>query len=128
MRIGELSKATGVSIPTIRLYEREGLIDPASRTEGKFREFTREQERRLDFIRRVRNLGFSLDDVKALLASPGATEGGANSKLLQRMFDGIASRRRDLDRLENCLRDAGKGTVSPQDLDKAFQCCQETGD
>lgn len=125
MRIGELSKATGVSIATIRLYEREGLIDPASRTEGKLREFTRGQQCRLDFIKRIRNIGFSLDDVKALLALSSATGRTTSSELMERIHDGIASRKRDLDRLENCLREAGEGVIPLESLDKAFQTRQD---
>ena len=121
MRIGELSKVTGVSIATIRLYEREGLIDPASRTEGKLREFTPEQERRLDFIKRVRNLGFSLDDVKALLSFSTMSDGAISSDLIDHIHSGIASRKHDLDRLAKCLRDMSVGAISPADLDAAFR-------
>ncbi|MFJ5929959.1 MerR family transcriptional regulator [Sphingomonas sp. NPDC092331] len=53
MQIGELSRVTGVSIPTIRVYEREGLIAPADRTDGRFRIFTETQRQRLDFIKRL---------------------------------------------------------------------------
>lgn len=103
MRIGELSKKTGVSIPTIRLYEREGLIGPAARTQGKLREFTLEQERRLDFIKRVRNLGFSLDDVKLLLNIAVAADEGEGRDVLRNIRHGIVTRKQDLDRLERCL-------------------------
>jgi DNA-binding transcriptional MerR regulator len=121
MRIGELSKNTGVSIATIRLYEREGLIDPASRTVGKFREFNPGQERRLDFIKRVRNVGFSLDEVKALLALADATDGEATAKLTEQVFAGISSRERDLAQLKRCLQDAQASVVSFADIDWAFR-------
>jgi len=118
MRIGELSKTTGVSIATIRLYEREGLIGPAERTDGKTRVFSEAQKRRLTFIRRVRNLGFSLDDVKALLAFADVHEQDRVS-LVERIRSGIASRKRDLTRLEKHLSSALKSS-SPSDVEDAF--------
>jgi DNA-binding transcriptional MerR regulator len=117
VRIGELAQVTGVSIATIRLYEREGLIDTASRTEGRFREFTSDQKSRLDFIKRVRNLGFSLDDVKALLTQSSAID----RDLMQRIQDGITIRKRDLEQLEDCLTKASVGEISATDLDSAFR-------
>jgi DNA-binding transcriptional MerR regulator len=116
MRIGELSTATGVSIATIRVYEREGLIQTASRTKGKLREFTSDQKRRLDFIKRVRDLGFSLDDVKGLLSHSGAVD----VTLVDRIFDGIKIRKRDLERLEVRLSKVRAGALTVNDLDSAF--------
>lgn len=116
MRIGELAKDTGVSIATIRLYEREGLIQTASRTKGKLREFTTDQKRRLDFIKRVRNLGFSLDDVKALLAEKNAPD----LDVMERVRHGIAIRKRDLGQLEDRLLKVSAGVSLAADLDGAF--------
>ena len=117
MRIGELSQLTGVSIATIRLYEREGLIGTASRTGGKFREFTSDQECRLDFIKRIRNLGFSLNDVKALLTQSSTID----RDLLEQIRDGIAIRKRDLNQLEDCLSKASIGEIPATELDSAFR-------
>lgn len=116
MRIGELSMATGVSIATIRVYEREGLIETASRTKGKLREFTSDQKRRLDFIKRVRDLGFSLDDVKGLLSQSGAVD----VTLVDRIFDGIIIRKRDLEQLEVCISKVRAGELTVNDMDSAF--------
>lgn len=116
MRIGELSAATGVSIATIRVYEREGLIDPASRTKGKLREFTSDQKRRLDFIKRVRDLGFSLEDVKGLLSHSGAFD----VTFVDRIFDGIIICKRDSEQLEVCLSKVRAGALTVNDLDSAF--------
>ena len=118
MRIGELSKTTGVSIPTIRLYEKEGLIGPASRTQGKLREFSPEQETRLDFIKRVRNLGFSLDEVKMLLVLSGSAEGSARRSAIQDIRSGIKARRDDLARLERFLDVEGSGAGNFEEWDK----------
>lgn len=66
--IGSLGKATGTKAETIRYYERIGLLAKPARTEGNYRAYGRDAVNRLSFIRRARALGFSLDQVRALLA------------------------------------------------------------
>ncbi len=65
--IGELSKRTGVKIPTIRYYEHMGLIEAPERSEGNQRRYTKDGLSRLSFIRHSRDLGFSIEDIKGLL-------------------------------------------------------------
>jgi Cu(I)-responsive transcriptional regulator len=67
MSIGDLAKATGVKVVTIRYYEQAGLMPVPPRTEGNYRAYTAEAVRRLQFIRRLRDLGFTLDEVRDLL-------------------------------------------------------------
>jgi len=71
MKIGELAAITGVSVPTIRLYEREGLISRADRSEGRFRLFDATHEVRLRFIKQLRSLGFTLDEIREILSGFG---------------------------------------------------------
>jgi len=66
--IGRLSRRTGVNIETIRYYERAGLLPRVARTAGGYRAYRPADAQRLLFIRRARNLGFSLDEVRRLLA------------------------------------------------------------
>jgi len=66
--IGELSARTGVNIETIRYYERIRLMQPPPRTKGGHRAYRSDDVRRLCFIRRARELGFPLDDIRRLLA------------------------------------------------------------
>lgn len=68
MTIGALALATGVKIPTIRYYEQIGLLPRAERTEGNQRRYGRPERERLSFIRHARNLGFSVEDIRELLA------------------------------------------------------------
>jgi MerR family transcriptional regulator, mercuric resistance operon regulatory protein len=68
MRIGELSRRTGCNIETIRYYERAGLMPLPPRSASRYRIYDHSDVRRLAFVRRARELGFSLDDVRALLA------------------------------------------------------------
>ncbi|HBP87622.1 MAG TPA: helix-turn-helix domain-containing protein [Nitrospirales bacterium] len=65
--IGVLSKQTGCHIETIRYYERIGILLKPPRTEGGHRLYEREQIKRLVFVRRSRELGFSLEEIRTLL-------------------------------------------------------------
>jgi Cu(I)-responsive transcriptional regulator len=72
--IGKLATATGVNVETIRYYERAGLIAPPARTDGNYRSYGEVDVIRLRFIRRTRGLGFSLEQVRALLSISGERE------------------------------------------------------
>ena len=67
MLIGAFSERTGCHIETIRYYERIKLLPKPPRTEGRHRLYDREQVKQLMFIRRSRELGFSLDEIRILL-------------------------------------------------------------
>lgn len=67
MRIGELAKATGTKAETIRYYEREGILPAADRTESNYRDYSDDHLATLTFVRRARNLGFSIAQVRELL-------------------------------------------------------------
>jgi Cu(I)-responsive transcriptional regulator len=67
MNIGEASKASGVSAKMIRHYESIGLIDAARRTDAGYRVYSTQDVQVLQFIHRGRELGFSLDQIRALL-------------------------------------------------------------
>jgi MerR family mercuric resistance operon transcriptional regulator len=65
--IGELSRRARCNIDTIRYYERIGLLPSAIRSAGRYRLYGVDDVRRLTFVRRARELGFKLDEVRALL-------------------------------------------------------------
>ena len=67
LTIGEMGKATNTKIETIRYYERIGLMPEPARTSSNYRDYGQAELGRLSFIRRSRDLGFSLDQVRALL-------------------------------------------------------------
>jgi MerR family transcriptional regulator, copper efflux regulator len=66
--IGQLAQRGGVAIDTVRYYERDGLLAPASRSASGYRRYGDAELKRLRFIRRAKALGFSLDDIRGLLA------------------------------------------------------------
>jgi MerR family copper efflux transcriptional regulator len=65
--IGILAKRAGVSIDTVRYYEKSGLLAPESRLASGYRRYSDEQVSRLRFIRRAQELGFTLKDIRELL-------------------------------------------------------------
>ena len=68
MHIGEAARRSGMAAKTIRFYEEAGLIAPAPRTGSGYREFGDDDVRRLQFIHRARDLGFSVEEVGRLLS------------------------------------------------------------
>lgn len=67
MHIGALAERTGMSLRTLRHYDETGLLEPSGRTEGGFRLYTERDLSRLLVIRRMKPLGFSLDEMADLL-------------------------------------------------------------
>jgi Cu(I)-responsive transcriptional regulator len=74
LTIGRLAAETGVNVETIRYYEKAGLIAPPARTEGNYRSYRPDDVARLRFVRRTRDLGFTLEQVRALLSIAGQRE------------------------------------------------------
>lgn len=67
MQIGELAERTGLSIRTLRHYDEIGLLRPSARSDGGFRLYTSDDESRLLLIRRMKPLGYSLEQMGELL-------------------------------------------------------------
>lgn len=66
--IGTLARQAGVGIDTVRYYERNGLLAPAARLPSGYRRYAQAEVARLRFIRRAQALGFSLKEIRELLA------------------------------------------------------------
>jgi len=67
LRIGDLAKNAGVKAVTIRYYEQAGLLPVCGRTASNYRVYAQEHLQRLSFVRRCRELGFSLEQIRDLL-------------------------------------------------------------
>lgn len=67
MKIGELARAAGANIETIRYYERIGLLPEPDRTAANYRSYGEPHRSRLTFIRHSRELGFTIDEIRSLL-------------------------------------------------------------
>ena len=105
LSIGALSRATGVNIETIRYYERIHIAPKPPRTTGGHRIYDGEHIKRLTFIRRGRELGFTLDQVRTMLGladGSGAACAQVKSLTLDHLAD-VEQRIADLDRLRGVL-------------------------
>ncbi|WP_199432961.1 MerR family transcriptional regulator [Qaidamihabitans albus] len=81
MQIGEVAERTGLSLRTIRYYEEAGLVTPSARSQGGFRLYTEPDVARLRLAKRMKPLGFQLDEMRELLALLyPATAGAAKSR------------------------------------------------
>lgn len=67
MKIGELSRATGTNVETIRYYERIGLLPEPARTAGNYRSYGTDHRARLVFVRHSRELGFTIEEIRSLI-------------------------------------------------------------
>lgn len=105
--IGELADATGVGVETVRFYEREGLLPEPPRTGGGYRVYDADAVRRVRFILRAKELGFTLAETRELLElrvadldACGDVEATARAKIAD-----VESRIRELERIRSVLGD-----------------------
>jgi MerR family transcriptional regulator, mercuric resistance operon regulatory protein len=101
--IGELSRRTGCNIETIRYYERIGLL-PTPARRGRYRLYGTEDVGGLAFVRRARELGFTLDEVRTLLGLGAGACAEARSLAATHLSD-VRARIADLQALESVLAD-----------------------
>jgi MerR family mercuric resistance operon transcriptional regulator len=105
--IGEMSRKTGVNIETIRYYERIGVMPRPVRTEGGHRAYNQDQLKRLAFIKRSRELGFSLAEVRALLnlVDAGVYTCAEVHHMTTEHLANVRQKIADLRRMERVLKD-----------------------
>lgn len=102
LTIGALGRASGVNLETIRFYERSGLLPQPQRSTAGYRHYQEMDVRRLRFIRRGRELGFSLEEIRSLLdlaAHPDSPCASAD-QMVREHLETIAARIRDLQNMQ----------------------------
>lgn len=113
---GKVARLAGVNLQTIRFYERKGLLPEPPRSEAGYRRFPSDAIRRVEFIKRAQELGFSLGEIKELLAlrvRSGATCGDvrrqaeAKIRSVDEKIRSLRSMRRALERLATACSGAG---------------------
>ncbi len=111
MHIEKVVKATGLTVDAIRFYEQEGLLPHPPRSGGGFRIYTEKDLDRLRFIRRVQALGFSLSEIRKLLAirAGRVRSSSARRKLL---LPKLCQVREMLNELENLERELGSALAN----------------
>ncbi|NOY13263.1 MAG: heavy metal-responsive transcriptional regulator, partial [Deltaproteobacteria bacterium] len=105
LTIGKLAKKAAVSIDSIRFYERRGLLAEPLRTEANYRIYPAEIAGRLRFIKQAQTLGFSLDEIRELLAlqhDPAASRSEVKLKTEEKITD-IRKKIQDLTRMLSAL-------------------------
>ncbi len=116
--IGQIAKESGVSVETIRYYEKEGLLEKPERKDSGYRQYNETVLDRLSFIQQAKSLGFTLSEILELLSleiKPGTTSKDIK-QMAQSKLDNIEEKIRLLKRMQRTLKDlvtqcSGKGTV-----------------
>ena len=111
MQIGIVAKKVGLSVDTIRFYERNALLPRAARTQGGFRQYGERDVETLTFIRRVRGLGFKLREIRGLLNLRGRRMQPCAPvrRRLQTKLADVRQKLENLQKLETELRLALRG-------------------
>jgi DNA-binding transcriptional MerR regulator len=99
LQIGEIAALAGVSVDTVRYYERRRLLARASRSRGGFRLFTTDTVERIVFIKQAQDIGLSLDEIKDLLI------GGGGAAQCQRVSDLLKGKLSELDERMRAMRE-----------------------
>jgi DNA-binding transcriptional MerR regulator len=105
MRIGILAELAGTTVPTVRYYEQIGLLRPAARQGGGQRTYDREDVRRLAFVRRCREFGFSIEEVRALVSLTGDRNAACTDArdLAERHLEAVRLKLTELKALETSI-------------------------
>ncbi len=119
LTIGAVARAAGIAIDTIRYYEREGLLPVPARRLSGYRDYTPDAVVRLRFIRRAKELGFSLPEIRELLALSADRERGVRGvkQRAEARLAEIERRIRELQRVQRGLKnmiDACPGHGAPE--------------
>jgi MerR family copper efflux transcriptional regulator len=101
--IGQLAKRGGVGIDTVRYYERNGLLTPHTRLASGYRRYSELELARLRFIRRAQALGFTLKEIKELLALSAQRDVGRVKRSAQAKLKDVKSRIAALERMRDGL-------------------------
>lgn len=104
--IGQLSRRTGVKVPTIRYYEQSGLLAAPERSVGNQRRYTEEGMQQLAFVRHARDLGFAIDDIRELIKLSDHPDQGCSEahEIAGRHLGAVRERIKNLRRLESELK------------------------
>jgi MerR family copper efflux transcriptional regulator len=103
LRIGEVARRAGVSVGTIRYYEKRKLLPSAPRSGGGFRLFALETIERVRFIKQAQEVGFSLDEIRTLLTGGGIGACGQMRDLLTVRLQEISERMKELQAFKHTL-------------------------
>lgn len=104
MTIGALAKAAGVHVETVRYYQRRGLVEEPRREPRSVRRYDEHAVRRLRFVRRAQELGFTLEEIKGLIQLGETPNCRGARDLAARKLELVNARLSDLRRMQEALR------------------------
>lgn len=104
-RTGEVARAAGVNVQTLRFYEREGILPPPRRAPSGYRQYGDDAVRIVSFVKRAQELGFTLREAKELLRlrSPGPKRAAAARAAAAAKLDDVDQKIRDLTAIRAAL-------------------------
>jgi len=119
LNIGQVAKQTGVTVETVRFYEKHGLIAAPQRSDSGYRQYPPETVKRVQFIQHAKEVGFTLKDIGELLAlrrEPGTTCTDIKLHATQKIEE-VDQKIQDLKRIRDALgrmimKCSGRGTLS----------------
>ena len=119
LSIGKIAKQAGISVETIRFYERKGLLQEPQRKESGYRQYQEEDIRKLVFIQHAKNLGFSLNEIRDLLSLQSDSRSSSREvkNMAQHKLQDIEEKIKMLQRMRRTLKHLvdkcpGKGPTS----------------
>lgn len=128
-QIGDAAKATGLSIDTIRYYEKLGLVEKPIRSEGGFRLYAKQTVEKLKFIKKAQSFGLTLSEVKQIIRQ---SEKGLDSccgyvsQLFQRKLEELEVKMTELRRIQRGLKDLVKQWIPLETAKtKQFTVCPQ---
>ena len=105
--IGRLAEAAGVHIETVRYYERRGLLEEPPRSESGYRQYSPSDVWRLQFIRRAKELGFTLTEISEMMG-PGSRSPATILEATRAKIEAVERRRRELEQVHARLSQLAK--------------------
>lgn len=105
LSIGQVAKQTGVTVETVRFYEKRGLIEPPRRTASGYRQYAPDSLKRIRFIQHAKDSGFTLNDIAELLAlrqAPGESCAPIRDRAREKI-EAVDSKIRDLQHIRDAL-------------------------
>jgi len=119
LNIGQVAKQTGVTVETVRFYEKQGLIDAPLRSESGYRQYPQDTVKRVQFIQNAKKVGFTLKDIGELLAlrqEPGTSCTDIKLRATQKIEE-VDQKILDLNRIRTALgrmimKCSGRGSLS----------------
>ncbi|MCG8585683.1 MAG: MerR family transcriptional regulator [Pirellulales bacterium] len=137
MTIGTLAKAAGVGVETVRFYQRKGLLEEPARTTG-FRKYSESDVRKIKFVKRLQELGFSLKDAQELLQLTVCSRetrpllAKACNEKIEEIEEKIVDLNRILERLHQFNRSCGSNTSNDSQcslldcFENNWECCDSS--